>query len=159
AIDLRRVQDFFWRRWKLIAATAAVLAGLAFVYLLTITPRYTASAQMLLEPHKDKAGGVDSIVSELNLDSNNIDSQLSVIRSTNLLRRVVEKTNLATDAEFGQPRSGQPRSGMFSFITELFRSTATVEAKPPGPDGIPPDVLAAIGSLGGSLNVERVLRS
>jgi exopolysaccharide transport family protein len=154
AIDLRHVQDFFWRRWKLIAVTAAVLTGLTFTYLLTITPRYTTSAQILLEPRKDKAAGAESIVSELSLESENIESQISVIRSTNLLRRVVEKNNLTADAKLSQPRSG-----MFGFVTGLFRSAPTVEAKPTGPNGIPPDVLDAIESLRGSLGVQRETRS
>lgn len=79
AIDLRQLQDFFWRRWKLILAAAAAVMALAFLVLLTIAPRYTATAQVLLEPRKEKVFGADNILPELNLDSGNIDSQLAVI--------------------------------------------------------------------------------
>ena len=80
AIDLRHVQDFFWRRWKLILATAGVVAAIALIVVLALTPRYTATAQVLLEPKKEKLFGADSIIPELSLDSGNVDSQISVIR-------------------------------------------------------------------------------
>jgi polysaccharide biosynthesis transport protein len=154
AIDLRHVQDFLWRRWKLILTTAAVIGMLTFVVLLAVTPRYTASAQMLLEPRNDKVLSAESLVSELNLDSGNIESQVSVVRSTNLLRRVVEKTNLTTDPEFGQTGSG-----MFGFFTGLFRSKEEPSRPVGNGDEIPPQVLVAIGALSDALNVDRVQRS
>jgi exopolysaccharide transport family protein len=153
AIDLRHVQDFFWRRWKIIAGTAAVLTGITFLVLLAITPRYTADTQILLEPRKDKALGAESLIPELNLDSGNIDSQLSVISSTNLLRRVVEKTNLTTDPEFGQVGSS-----MFGFFTGLFRSNGEPKAPLENPGEISPQVLGAIRALGRALDVQRVRR-
>src|SRR4051794_32537705 len=81
AIDLRHLQDFFWRRWKLIIVTAAVVSALAFIVLLAVTPRYTGTAQVLLDPRKEKIFGAESIIPELSLDTGNVDSQISVIQS------------------------------------------------------------------------------
>ena len=78
-IDLRQMQDFFWRRWKLIVAAAAVVMALTFLILLTLTPRYTATAQVLLDPRKEKIFGQQATMSELNLESANVDTQISVI--------------------------------------------------------------------------------
>ena len=156
AIDLRQLQDFFWRRWKLILAAAAAVMVLAFLVLLTIAPRYTATAQVLLEPRKEKVFGADNILPELNLDSGNIDSQLAVIQSINMLRRVVEKEKLTADPEFGQA----PPAGLLSLFLGLFASEDALQTALAKPDGaIPPDVLSSIGRLRGALEVTRVNRT
>src|ERR1700680_4413200 len=157
AIDLRHVQDFFWRRWKLIVTTAAVVAAVTFVVLLAVTPQYTATAQVLLDPRKEKIFGADTIVPELSLDTGNVDSQISVIRSTNLLQRVVEKTNLTQDPEFGLPAP----PGLFSLLRSLVSVTPLPEAKPATAptEAIEPDVLRAIGRLRSPLDVQRVQRT
>ncbi len=156
AIDLRHLQDFFWRRWKLILAAAAVVMALAFLVMLMIAPRYTATAQVLLEPRKEKIFGAESIMPELNLETGNVDSQLSVIQSINLLRRVVEKEKLTADPEFGSA----PRAGLFSLLTDLFQPEEAKQAAVAKPDGaIPPDVLRSIGRLRNALEVTRVNRT
>ena len=94
AIDLRHLQDFFFRRWKLILATTAIVAAVTFLALLAVTPRYTGTAQVLLDPRKEKIFGTENLPPELGLDSGHVDSQISIIRSINMLRRVVEKLNL-----------------------------------------------------------------
>jgi polysaccharide biosynthesis transport protein len=90
AIDLRHLQDFLSRRWKLILTTALVIAAVTYVVLLAVTPRYTATAQVLLEPRKEKIFGAENIIRELSPETGNVDSKISVIRSINVLRRVVE---------------------------------------------------------------------
>ena len=126
AIDLRQVQDFFWRRWKLILSTAAVVAAVTYIALLAVTPRYTATVQVLLDPGNQKLLGAANLIPELSLDSGNVDSQLSLISSTNLLRRVVEQTKLTQDPEFGA--SAQP--GLFSLLTSWLSTKQDVEPAP-----------------------------
>jgi exopolysaccharide transport family protein len=157
AIDLRQLQDFFWRRWKLIVSTAAVIAAVTYIALLAVTPRYTATAQVLLDPGNQKLLGTANLIPELSLDSGNVDSQLSLIRSTNLLRRVVDQTKLTQDPEFGA--SVQP--GLFSLLVSWLSPSPDVESKaaPIASDAIPPDVLRAIGNLRSDLEVTRVQRT
>ena len=156
AIDLRHVQDFFSRRWRMILATAAVVAVIAYVVLLAVTPRYTATAQVLFDPQKDKLFGAQSIIPDLSLDTASVDSQISVIRSTNLLRRVVEKTNLSQDVEFGQAAA----PSLLGLLTSGFSAEPTAAPKPSLADaGMPPDVLRSIGRLRGALEVQRVQRT
>lgn len=157
AIDLRQVQDFFWRRWQLILATAAVITVVTFIVLLAVTPRYTATAQVLLDPGNQKLLGAANLVPELSLDSSNVDSQVSLIRSTNLLRRVVDATKLAQDAEFGA--AGRP--GLFSLLTSWFskKPEADSNAAPGSSDAFPPEVLSAVGHLRSALEVTRLQRT
>ncbi|HXY59941.1 MAG TPA: polysaccharide biosynthesis tyrosine autokinase [Methylocystis sp.] len=156
AIDLRQLQDFFWRRWKFIATVAIVVMVLAFLAMLTIAPRYTATAQVLLEPRKEKIFGPEQILPELNLETGNVDSQLSVIQSINLLRRVVENEKLTQDPEFG----ATTRAGLLSFLFDLFQSEEADKKAADKPDGlIAPDVLRSIGRLRNALEVTRVNRT
>jgi succinoglycan biosynthesis transport protein ExoP len=157
AIDLRQIQDFFWRRWKLILSTAAIIAAVTYIVLLAVTPRYTAAAQVLLDPGSQKLLGAANLIPELSLESESVDSQLSLIRSVNLLRRVVENTKLTQDAEFG----ASVPSGLFSLLTSWFSAEHEVEPKPApsSSNAIAPDVLAAIGNLGGALEVTRIQRT
>jgi capsular exopolysaccharide synthesis family protein len=157
AIDLRQIQDFLWRRWKLILSTAAVIATVTYIALLVVTPRYTATAQVLLDPGSQKLLGAANLIPELSLDSGNVDSQVSLIRSTNLLRRVVETTKLTQDPEFGA--AVQP--GLFALLKSWIFPAAETEpnAAPGSSDAIPPDVLRAIGRLRDALEVSRVERT
>ncbi|QGM44241.1 GumC family protein [Methylocystis heyeri] len=155
AIDLRQVQDFLHRRWKLILACAACVMVLAFLITLTIAPRYTAMAQVLLEPRKEKIFGGDNILPELNLETGNVDSQLSVIQSTNLLRRVVEKEKLTQDPEFGP----SAHTGLLGFLAGLLRSDEADKSGSGAGSGIPPEVLNSIKKLKDALEVARVNRT
>lgn len=156
-IDLRQLQDFVWRRWRLIAATTFAVMALAFLVLLTLQPRYTSTAQILLEPRKEKIFGSDNILPELSLDAANVDSQLAVLQSANLLRRVVEKEKLTGDPEFNTP----PRAGLLDFVLDIFKSGENDE-KPKATKNdatIPPEVMRSIKRLREALDVQRVNRT
>ena len=153
AIDLRQLQDFFWRRWKLILAAAVAAMALAFFVLLTIAPRYTATAQVLLDPTKVKIFGAENVLPELNLETTVVDSQILIIQSSNMLQRVVEKEKLTADPEFGQA----PRAGLFSLLLGLFTSGEGEKVPPARPDGATPaDILSSIGRLRVALDVTRL---
>src|SRR4029078_435545 len=99
--DLREILNFCWREWKFIFLVFIAVLVIGTVYTLRQTPLYTATAQVLLDPRKEKAPGAEAIISEGNLDYAMIDSQMAIIRSSLFLRRVVEKEHLISDPEFG----------------------------------------------------------
>jgi hypothetical protein len=68
----------------------------------------TRSIDAALDPRKEKAVGNDAVLTDLALDLGAIESQMAIIRSTALMRRVVEKERLYFDPEFG---SGLPSAG------------------------------------------------
>src|SRR6476620_794607 len=133
-IDLRQIQDFLWRRWKIILSTAAIIAAVTYIALLAVTPRYTATAQVLLDRGNEKPLGGANIVTELSLDGGYVDSQLSLIGSTNLLRRVVDQTKLTQDTEFGV----SAQSGLLSLLTSWISTKQAVEPAPASSEAIPP---------------------
>jgi exopolysaccharide transport family protein len=152
AIDLRRVQDFFWRRWKLILSAAAIIAAVTYIALLAIPPRYTATVEVMLDPGNQKLLGAANNIPEVSLDSATLDSQLSLINSTNLLRRVVQQTNLIQDSEFG----ASAHAGLFSLLTSWLSKKQDVEPVPASSKAIPPDVLSVIRHLRDALGANRV---
>ena len=160
-IDLRRMQDFVWRRWRLILLTTASIMALAFLIMLALTPRYTATVQVLLDPHKEAMFGsqAQTIAPELNLESAKVDSQISVITSINLLRRVVEKEQLTEDVEFGF----QPPGLLSRLLLQLQRLVDSFFAAPPDAahveatqEDIPEDVLGSIIRLYNALTALRI---
>ena len=156
-LDLRQLQDFVWRRWKLVVATALAVMVIAFFIILMVTPRYTATVQILLDPKKNEVFGAESLLPELNLDSGNVDSQISVIQSTNLLRHVVEQQKLTDDAEFGGAGKPGPFRLLVGFLFPSKLADSPVAANTD--ETIPPDVLHTITRLKSSLEVARVSRT
>ena len=83
---------------------------IGYVYTLRQIPLYTATAQVLLDPRKEKVAGQDAILNDSYLDYATIESQMAIIRSTVFLKRVVEKERLVSDPEFGSSHSDPPFS-------------------------------------------------
>lgn len=144
----RDIVYFLWRRWKIIVVVTVAALLFASAWLARTVPLYTASTQVLLDPRKEKAAGSDAILSDVTLDLPTIENEIAIIKSTGLLRRVVEKEHLTDDPEFGsRPRNdagGDPKSEPTDSGT---KSRAL--------DKIPPDVMASINALRGAVSVSR----
>jgi capsular exopolysaccharide synthesis family protein len=93
--DLRTYLNFFWRHWMFIGAVTGLALLVGFVYLARATPRYTATAQILLDPQRQRIAGEANVLSDLQYDFASLESQVTIIRSDPLLRRVVIKERLA----------------------------------------------------------------
>ena len=155
--DLREMIGFVWRQWKFITSIVVATLLIAAVYVWTATPRYTASALVLLEPQRDRIPGTDASANvDVNLDYAIVESQIAIIKSTVFLRRVVERTNLVSDPEFG---SHSPKIASPQTTTGAIAPSASAEAKTEQPtpeDGdIPSDVMASIQRLKGAITVGR----
>jgi exopolysaccharide transport family protein len=152
--DLREVVSFVWRQWKFIAAVTGMVLLIALIGFLRQTPLYTATAQILLDPQKEKAPGTEAILSDVNLDFQVIENEMAIIRSTVFLRRVVERERLVFDAEFGSATAqavtgsivGPPRSP----------DAEQLAAGRPDDGPIPADVLSSTNALKSALSVTRV---
>ena len=139
--DLWEILNFCWREWKFMAAVFAAVLIVGTVYSLRQTPLYTATAEVLLDPRKEKAAGADAVLSDNYIDNAMIESQMAIIRSTVFLRRVVEKEHLVSDPEFG---SGAAEH----------RSDESSQSKGKDDESIPPDVARSIGALKGAISVK-----
>ena len=160
--DLSQFINFFWRKWKFIAGVALAVLFAVVLFLANAIPRYTASAQLLLDPQRDQAPGSEAIVSALSLDQVAIDSQVTVLRSNILLRRVVESQKLVADPEFGVAADtsatifARVRQSVLGYLLPEVPSSNDARSKD---QAIPPDILTAIQHLRNALAVERVGRT
>src|SRR3954468_12003721 len=107
-IDLRGLFGVFRRRAALVAVTAAlIVAGGLGVYLL-LPPRYEAKAQVLLDPQ-----GLQVLQNDLthgataaDAGSAQVESQLRVIASPNVLNKVIEQEDWRTIPSSEPPSPG-----------------------------------------------------
>ncbi len=104
--DLRDVVSFLWREWLFIVSILAATVTIGTVMLLRERPLYTASAEILLDSRRDKLS--DPVQNDIVMNLAEVENQMEIIRSTALLRRVVEKEQLAAREETAAP-SASPR--------------------------------------------------
>ena len=88
------------RKWHLAAVTALVCA-LAGLILTQLTPEYRATALVMLDTRKTKVTNTSDVVGGLTLDIPAMQTEIEVLRSVNLLGRVVDKLRLDQDPEYG----------------------------------------------------------
>jgi uncharacterized protein involved in exopolysaccharide biosynthesis len=98
-----------WRNkwWIIIPVAIAAVVSLTFV--LTATPRYMASAQVLIERQETSFTRPEREANSGNpqFDKEAIASEVQVIKSVDIARRVIREQNLADLEEFN-PGSGTP---------------------------------------------------
>lgn len=98
--DLARILSLLWRRKWIVAATMLATLALALAFLMTVTPRYTATSVVVLDTREEQVVDLESVVSGLQADSAVVNTEVEVIKSRRLINRVVERLSLDTDPEF-----------------------------------------------------------
>ncbi|WP_137388133.1 GumC family protein [Rhodoligotrophos defluvii] len=122
--DVREVLRVLWRRktW-IVAITALFLIG-AMLFVLFSTPLYRASAELLIDPRSKRVLQTEQVVpgglgtSSQGADSLLVDSQVEIIASDAVLRRVVTSQGLDQDAEFTKPVSPGLRAKLLDLLGE-----------------------------------------
>ena len=99
-IDLRAIFGTLWRRRWVIGGCVLLITAAALLVVFQLTPRYTASAQVLIDPRERKVADVEAVLSGLSSDASTIESQIQVIRSRMLAERVIDQLGLERDPEF-----------------------------------------------------------
>ncbi len=119
-------------RQRIIVGTTLSLVILALVILFQLTPRYTASALVMVDPRTNQIVDSEAVLAGLSTDQATIENQLEIIRSRSLAERVVKDLNLLQDPEFNPP-AAEP--SVFAMLNPLswFRSepaAADIQAQP-----------------------------
>lgn len=115
--DQEGLLAIFLRRWKVLVATAALGAIAGVVFLLHVIPIYTATTTLLMDPRRQKLMQSESVVSELALDTSSVATELSLIQSFAVARRVVERLKLVDDPDFS--RSLSDAGGTSDWVASL----------------------------------------
>ncbi len=119
--DLNQLIAAFRRRLRLIVAVAAAVFALAVLITAQMTPKYTATTEVLLDPRKEAVADMQSVVSQLPASTQAVDTEAQVIRSRSIAEKVVAKLKLDRDPEFN-PEVGAkpgPLAGVKTFVKSL----------------------------------------
>ncbi|MEN3975902.1 polysaccharide biosynthesis tyrosine autokinase [Emcibacter sp. SYSU 3D8] len=96
----RDLLSLLWRRRWVVVATVAVVTLATLVGLGMVTPKYMSTALILVEPRVNRVADSTSVLSGLPADFETIQTELEVITSHGLLRKVVRELSLTKDPEF-----------------------------------------------------------
>ncbi|NVK12692.1 MAG: polysaccharide biosynthesis tyrosine autokinase [Rhodobacteraceae bacterium] len=100
-IDLGALFATLWRgKWIMLLATAAAIFLGGIYAFVAAVPQYTSSAVVMLETKQESVVDLQSVVSGLSGDYTEVNSELEVLQSRGLMRKVVDKLNLMDDPEF-----------------------------------------------------------
>lgn len=116
-IDLRELaRKLLRRKWTILTVTAVVTA-LTALFVLQLTPRYTATAQVMIEQRQARVVDVEAVLSGLTGERETIESELRVLRSRGLAERVIAKLRLDRNPEFNPAvREPSPLAGLFDLL-------------------------------------------
>ncbi|KZM49972.1 GumC family protein [Labrenzia sp. OB1] len=104
----------FRRKIWIVLAFAVVGAAVAAAISLSLKPVYRATTQVLIDPSVRQPFEDRNAPTRYLEDTFVVDSQVTVLQSSSVLRNVVTHLNLTEDPEFGEKPAGQ------GFLTSLF---------------------------------------
>ncbi|RAK52643.1 GumC family protein [Phenylobacterium deserti] len=99
-LDLRRLWLAFRRRLRLFLAVAGAVFLAAILLTLSATPKYTATANVMLDTRQENVTNVEQVLSGLPADSSVVDTEVEILKSRQLAERVVTALKLDRDPEF-----------------------------------------------------------
>jgi uncharacterized protein involved in exopolysaccharide biosynthesis len=148
SIDLREIARILRRRLRIIVITTLALMTVAIFISFVVTPLYTATSTVLIDPHRSKVAEPDDKQASSNYltDDATINSQAMLMQSVAVLQRVVDNLDLRHDQEFG------PHPGILDPIKRLF---ATKRELPSGQSAEDVAKIATLSFLQRRLKVTR----
>lgn len=125
-IDLRGILSLLRRQFRLIALTVIIGVAVAAIAAFSLTPVYTASALIMVDTSKKNLLDPELQMNGSNADNARIDSEVEILRSDNILLKVIESESLLADDEFGVSLGWRDR--LFAFLRLSSPTLPTGEA-------------------------------
>ena len=100
SLSILQLLGVIWRRKLIIIVCLVVALSGAIVANGVITPRYTATASIIVEPRQQTVIEIESVSPSLPVSLETMQSEVQVIKSPTVARRVVDSLGLAALAEF-----------------------------------------------------------
>lgn len=107
-ITIPGIFNILRRRMAVIGVTACAVVALTVVFLFAVRPYYTATATVLIDPHRSDVINLNENTARIRnttTDEAAIESQVLLVQSVEVLRRVVKTLNLTADRDFS-PQPG-----------------------------------------------------
>ena len=117
------------RRHRFAVASIVLLLTAAVAgFVISIPSRYDAIASVVVQTRPGALNNMQAVAKDRDIDPNLIGTEVDILRSPEMARRVAEKLRLADNSEFGRQVQSYP--GWFSQITHLLGNSL-----PPAADG------------------------
>jgi capsular exopolysaccharide synthesis family protein len=100
AIDLRYVLGVLRRRKAIILLTVTLLTSSVAMAVFQLTPRYTATAEVMIKPSEAQGIGLGEAARTVTVDRAMLETQMAVLESTVRTERVIQELGLLSDPEF-----------------------------------------------------------
>lgn len=119
-ISIAGIFNILRRRMSIVAITAFVVVLLTIVFIFAVRPSYTATATVLIDPHRSDVINLNDTSAALRNSSTDeaaVQSQVLLMQSVEVMRRVVKTLNLTQDPDFS------PQPGLLDPLKKLFSSS------------------------------------
>ncbi|WP_159107306.1 Wzz/FepE/Etk N-terminal domain-containing protein [Azospirillum sp. B4] len=131
-VDIGQLLRTLWRRrWVILSITGLSLVA-AFFILSQITPIYTATTKVMIESRRSRVLDGRELVSGMEPVNMTVMSQVEVIQSRNIAKRVADKLDLYNDKRFNpalMPSQGSRLMGTLSALVGEVRQLFTGPAR------------------------------
>jgi exopolysaccharide transport family protein len=107
------------RRLTIIGFTTLVIVALTLAVIVVVRPLYTGTATVLIDPHRQEVINLNDNTATLrgaSTDEAAVQSQVLLMQSAEVLRRVVKEQNLTADPDF------MPQPSLLGPLKKLFSS-------------------------------------
>jgi succinoglycan biosynthesis transport protein ExoP len=120
SVDVGELARIARRRLRLLPLCLAIAGAIALAYIVVTPTRYLATMSILVDPRERTPVGLDAPPMPQNPDIALVESEMRILTSKAVLRRLAQAQNLAADPEF-QPGVA---TMMFEALTGLMRPSA-----------------------------------
>jgi len=100
-IEIRALFGLLRRQFRLVVATVIVIVAIAGIVAFQLSPVYTATALVLVDPASKNLLEPESVTPGGTSASTRIDSEVEILRSDSLLMQVIQSERLSESPEWG----------------------------------------------------------
>ena len=139
-LDIKELLGILRRRRNVILATVLLLTSLAVLAGLQLTPKYTATALVMIDPRTSNVVDVESVIQGLGTDASTVESQVRLISSRFQLEQLASDLGIFNDPEFNaalrnpdrtvEMRVAGPFQSLVSWLPESWLVATGLAAEP-----------------------------
>jgi len=115
AFDVRGLIGIARRRWKVLAAAVLSITLLATLIVFQMTPLYSATSSVAINTQKTQIVNVEQVVGGIAPDLAGMETQATILRSSTLMGKLIDKLKLYNDPEFSDAARKQIAASKPSF--------------------------------------------
>lgn len=109
-VDVKRLAQTLWRQKLLIIAILVAQWVPALLLINAMTPMFSASAVLVIDPHPNRVINIPTVTEPMGIYVDTVNTEVEILRSRDLARRVVEATALDREPEYS--RLNAPAGGL-----------------------------------------------